>query len=176
MTSKADLRRQLKGQLQPPLHWDAPHLIKWLQQQSGVWGAYQPLNGEFDPQNVIRNSSHLTWVFPRISESGMSFHELDDRPVVKGSLAWEPPADAPLKRPDEISGFLIPGLAFDLTGLRLGRGKGYYDQYLASFSGIKVGVVPQARLYPELPLDHVDSWDVRMNFLATEDQFLAAKV
>lgn len=186
MTSKADLRQQLKGQLLPPIAWDGAKMVSWLKGQTGVWGAYQPLKGELDPQAVIRSSSHIKWVYPRISQEGMSFHELDGRPVVKGSLAWEPPADAPMIDIRQISGFLIPGLAFDLKGFRLGRGKGYYDQYLTSFVGIKVGVVPQARLFPELPLGrkgvhsvnehYMDPWDVRMNYLATEDQFVVCQV
>lgn len=172
MTSKADLRQQLKGQLKPPMAWEGSQLVPWLRQKTGVWGVYQPLKGELDPQEVIRSCSHLTWVYPRISDAGMSFHELEGRPVVKGTLAWEPPADAPLRTVREISGFLVPGLAFDRKGFRLGRGKGYYDQYLASFKGIKVGVIPQTRLFPELP---TDAWDVRMDYLATEDQFLVCQ-
>lgn len=172
MTSKADLRRQLLSQFQGTLPWEASALIPWLQEQTGVWGIYQPLKGELDPAKVIRESSHLQWVYPRVLTNsvgaGLTFHSLDGKSLVKGSLAWEPPANAPVKKPEEISGLLIPGLAFDETGIRLGRGKGYYDRFLASFQGIKVGVIPQARIFPELPRE---SWDVRMNYLATEDQF-----
>ncbi len=169
MTSKADLRRLLIERHTSVLPLEGLRLIEWLQNQSGVWGVYQALPGELDPQEVIRKSSHLQWVYPRILGTGLSFHVLGDRQLVKGSLTWEPPAECPLKASEEISGLLIPGLAFDRRGVRLGRGQGFYDRFLASFGGMTVGMIPQSRIYPELPQD---DWDVRMNYLATEDQFL----
>ena len=42
----------------------------------------------------------------------------------------------PLK---EIDVFLVPGLAFDRKGNRLGRGKGCYDKVLSQFSALKIG-------------------------------------
>lgn len=41
---------------------------------------------------------------------------------------------------DENTVCLLPGLCFDKKGNRLGYGKGYYDRFLAHFSGISVGI------------------------------------
>lgn len=75
----------------------------------------------------------------------------------------------------ENSVFLIPGLAFNLEGARLGRGKGFYDKYLASvpagnmiFCGVcTVNVVTKA-----IPTENND---FRMGYLLTEYGFVKTK-
>jgi 5-formyltetrahydrofolate cyclo-ligase len=59
---------------------------------------------------------------------------------------------------------LVPGVAFDPKGHRLGRGKAYYDQLLAVFGGKRCGVAFEEQLVPELP---VEPHDARMDFLLT---------
>ena len=51
---------------------------------------------------------------------------------------------------------LVPGLAFDPCGARLGFGKGYYDRFLASFPGIKLGLCYEGCLRPRLPYGRFD--------------------
>lgn len=57
--------------------------------------------------------------------------------------------------------FVVPGLAFDRQGNRIGYGAGYYDLFLGSqASGFKVGVCYPFQLLPELPHE---THDVRMD-------------
>lgn len=59
---------------------------------------------------------------------------------------------------------LVPGVAFDVYGRRIGRGGGFYDRLLAGFAGIRCGVCFTEQLVSGLPaLPH----DVRMSYLAT---------
>src|SRR4051812_33054074 len=69
---------------------------------------------------------------------------------------------------DEVGLVLVPGLAFDRGGGRLGRGKGYYDRLLARLGpGVeRVGVTAEALVAPE-PVP-VDDHDVAMGWLVTE--------
>ncbi len=53
------------------------------------------------------------------------------------SRAWRHCRAMPLKRLDLA---LAPGLGFDVSGRRLGRGQGYYDRLLAEIAGAKCGV------------------------------------
>ena len=93
-------------------------------------GAFQPFKGEPSLLDFYRENPALQFVFPVASETGeMSFY----KPAK--SKAWrnhpfgfrEPdPETAELVRPSQhISLFLVPGLAFDRKGRRLGRGKAF---------------------------------------------------
>ena len=68
----------------------------------------------------------------------------------------EPPSDAPLCQPTERSLCIVPALTFDLSGARLGYGKGYYDRFLADFPGVAVGAVYSALLVRRVPTEPHD--------------------
>ncbi|PKP39159.1 MAG: 5-formyltetrahydrofolate cyclo-ligase [Bacteroidetes bacterium HGW-Bacteroidetes-15] len=57
---------------------------------------------------------------------------------------------------------IVPGVAFDLQGNRLGRGKGYYDKLLKNKDTYKVGVCFDFQLVDKVP---VDSFDISMNIV-----------
>ena len=59
---------------------------------------------------------------------------------------------------------LVPGLAFDLRGGRLGRGRGYYDRFLAGATGLRVGVCFEDQIVADVPLE---PHDLRMDFVVT---------
>ena len=65
----------------------------------------------------------------------------------------------------EVDLALAPGLAFDLRGQRLGRGKGFYDRLLAEVSGHRCGVAFEFQVTAELPSE---PHDARLHSLATE--------
>lgn len=60
---------------------------------------------------------------------------------------------------------LVPGLAFDREGFRLGYGKGYYDRFLAGYSGEAVGLCYQPLVVPKLPRD---GYDQKVHLILTE--------
>lgn len=62
---------------------------------------------------------------------------------------------------------IVPGLAFDRRGVRLGRGGGYYDRYLPRLraDAVRVGWVPAGFVVDELP---VEPHDARVHLVVTE--------
>ena len=70
---------------------------------------------------------------------------------------------------------VVPGLAFDRQGNRLGRGFGYYDRFLGGLpvSVPRVGLASAAQLVPEVP---VDAWDVPVHALVTEEGVIRAAI
>jgi len=61
---------------------------------------------------------------------------------------------------------LVPGLSFSDVGERLGRGKGYYDRYLASFNGVRIGLCYECQMSSEIK---TEVHDQKMNFIVTEE-------
>ncbi|MDD3193068.1 MAG: 5-formyltetrahydrofolate cyclo-ligase [Oscillospiraceae bacterium] len=60
---------------------------------------------------------------------------------------------------------IVPGLAFDRHGFRLGYGKGYYDRFLSGYTGFKIGIVYEGCLRQRLPHGY---YDVPVDLLVTE--------
>lgn len=91
----------------------------------------------------------------------------------KGILEPAPHIADPLS-PDDAdlaaSVCLVPALAFDRRGFRLGYGGGYYDRFLAGFSGLPVGLARTSQVSDEdLPTDR---YDQRVSFIATDGGML----
>ena len=61
---------------------------------------------------------------------------------------------------------LVPGLAFDAQGFRLGYGAGFYDVFLSSFAGASIGLCRKRFLSPE-PLP-CDDFDLPVDMLMTD--------
>jgi len=110
--------------------------------------------------------------YPRVMEDGnLSFFPGGgDDGWVRGKYGLlepqVPPGAAGLR-----SGFnlvVVPGMAFDAMGRRLGKGYGYYDRFLAGLAGtaVTVGLAFSRQLLPEVP---VDAWDVPVDVVVTED-------
>ena len=76
----------------------------------------------------------------------------------------EPGADCPLISLNQLDLILVPGVTFDLTGHRLGRGKGFYDRLLAGFCGHKCGVAFEAQIVAAVP---AEPHDVLVNSILT---------
>ncbi|MBU6409915.1 MAG: 5-formyltetrahydrofolate cyclo-ligase [Verrucomicrobia bacterium] len=59
---------------------------------------------------------------------------------------------------------LVPGVAFDLRGNRLGRGRGFYDGLLRDFPGKKIGIAFDEQMLGVIP---AETTDVKMDFILT---------
>ena len=82
----------------------------------------------------------------------------------------EPTADCagvPLNQLDLI---LVPGVGFDLTGRRLGRGKGYYDRLLTGVRGAKCGLAFEKQIVMAIP---VEPHDIVLDYIVTPARWLA---
>jgi 5-formyltetrahydrofolate cyclo-ligase len=70
---------------------------------------------------------------------------------------------------DRLDLVLVPGLAFDPRGRRLGRGRGYYDRLLANVHCVTCGVGFDLQLVPEVP---AEAHDVRLSCILTPTRWM----
>jgi 5-formyltetrahydrofolate cyclo-ligase len=89
----------------------------------------------------------------------------DSAQLVRGPFgALEPGPGCPLCPLNQLDLILVPGVAFDLAGRRLGRGKGFYDRLLAAVRGHKCGVAFEEQIVADLP---EEPHDVRVDSIVT---------
>lgn len=130
---------------------------------------FAALPGEPDLLPLVKLHPERRWVLPKVRGETLSFHDVADpeHELISGAFGIrEPRADSPLIPIPEIDVFLCPGLAFDLLGNRLGRGRGFYDRMLemARSGAHKLGVCFPFQLVDDtFPEPH----DIRMDGLIT---------
>lgn len=126
---------------------------------------YKAVGGELpcdELASFIRSMGKKT-VYPRIDGDNMVFCNIEkpDSELVKGDFGIPAPsADADSFPNEDIGIVIMPGIAFDKEGRRLGQGKGFYDRWTGAFrSGEKpllVGVCMSFQMVPEVPHDTFD--------------------
>lgn len=123
---------------------------------------YYPLPHELDLLALLE-AYPACYHLPKVEKEGLSVHPWG--PLAPGPFGLLEPT-TPAVDPATLDLVVVPGLAFDREGYRLGHGKGFYDRFLAKVGAESVGVVPEALLLPRLPRD---PWDVPVGHLATEE-------
>jgi 5-formyltetrahydrofolate cyclo-ligase len=66
------------------------------------------------------------------------------------------PSGADYENPERIELIIVPGIAFDKTNNRLGRGKAYYDKLLKTIQAKKYGVCFSFQMFDSIPVNHLD--------------------
>lgn len=98
----------------------------------------------------------------------MTFHEyLPDTAMSRSKFGIMEPVDKsnPIP-PQEIDLLLVPGLAFSETGYRVGFGGGYYDRYLAAYSGRTLSMLFPFQMFKD-PNWEIEAFDVPVQKLLT---------
>lgn len=170
---KGELRRRMRelGPVDPDRgRRVAGHLFGWISSRlPGTAASYLAMEDEVTVEALFDRLPGWRWVLPRV-ELDWSL-TLRDRDLERERHHWgmDQPVDSgePVP-PHEVDLILVPGLAFDPSGARLGRGKGYYDRLLAARRGdcVAVGVTVTSHIVEEVPSD---AHDRRVDHLATED-------
>jgi 5-formyltetrahydrofolate cyclo-ligase len=141
--------------------------------------AYSPLRFEIDPGGIVRAAllHGKTVALPRVDAEARVFHihqfRAGDTLAESGHLILEPSADAPEIAASEVGLVLVPGLAFDAEGQRLGFGQGYYDRMLPKMlRATRMGLCYELSLLPEVPSA---AHDVAMHAVATDKRILTPR-
>jgi 5-formyltetrahydrofolate cyclo-ligase len=140
----------------------------------GMVALYEAAGGEVGTERIRARylDAGAFLFYPKVMENGsLSFYPYaGEDGWVKGKYGLLEPR-VPAGVAGLRSGFdlvVVPGMAFDTMGRRLGKGYGYYDRFLNGLAGtaVTVGLAFSRQLLPEVP---VEDWDVPVDAVVTED-------
>ncbi len=136
---------------------------------------YYPLGNEVDTSHIAKAAmaDGKRVIYPKTDgESGIitPITVTEDTLFERGAFKiYEPSGE---EYGGEIDLVIVPGVAFDRAGRRIGFGKGCYDKFLENSSAIKVGLCYGIQLSDEIPSDERD---VKMDMIVTESEILNTK-
>ena len=113
-------------------------------------------------------------VLPAISGEDMHFYPYSGKEnLKKGAFGIAVPVSGDIIPPENIDLFIVPGIAFDFACNRLGRGKGYYDRFLAGLDKPVIGLCFDFQLFENIPSEQ---HDIKMTMVITEKKSIAYRV
>ena len=179
---KATLRREARARLRaiPPAErahagreiarqvWELPEIAS-----AGVLLLYASLPEEVPTDEIAREALRrgVGVVYPRTAAGGsMVLHRVADPAELQTGrfgIREPDPAIHPAVSIDSVDAALIPGLAWDRAGGRLGRGGGFYDRLLGTLGwrGFRCGIFFTAQEVPSVP---AEPWDIALDAVVTD--------
>ena len=152
---KKEEKKQLDFQITERLNDYLSSCVILSKNQSATLGIYYPLDDEVSWHEGFAYKKQLA--FPKVEESEMTFRhcQIEDLKSLRsfGRKMRSPGPEHEIVTPEIM---IVPGIAFDRSGNRLGRGGGYYDSYLRTFQGPKIGICYDLQLVDELPTEDHD--------------------
>jgi 5-formyltetrahydrofolate cyclo-ligase len=179
---RSAMRRELKKMTEEKRASDSAKLCVNLRQQSFFQSAasilfFSPLPEEPDLWpllNEVLPTKKLV-ALPCFDADNQTYHPRRIRDIhveiVSGKFGIREPAASCVAIPlQDLEVVLVPGVAFDAGGHRLGRGKGFYDRLLENFSGKKIGIAFDEQMVEAVP---AGKNDVRMDLIMTPTRCVA---
>ncbi|MBD5195791.1 MAG: 5-formyltetrahydrofolate cyclo-ligase [Bacteroidales bacterium] len=118
---------------------------------------YHSLPDELPTRGFLNKwSSRKKFYLPRVNGVNLEILPYNESRLELGSFHIEEPTGNDVVDPDEIELIVVPGVAYDEYGNRLGRGKGFYDRLLSSSSATKVGVGFDFQIVESIPSEPHD--------------------
>ncbi|WP_407541344.1 5-formyltetrahydrofolate cyclo-ligase [Deinococcus radiomollis] len=129
--------------------------------------AYHALPGEIDLSTLAAHAHLRLYTTRAIFRPAprLTLHAWASASEVSRFGVRQPPRGTPEIEREQIGAVLLPGLAFDRSGWRLGYGGGFYDRLLQNWPVLTIGVTARALWVPQLPHE---AHDLPVDFVATE--------
>lgn len=142
-------------------------------QEAPLLLAYVTYRNEMDTTEIIERAwkDEKRVALPVCDQSKLVFYVVESleglRRGARGVMEPTVSGQEPVRDEDLVGSIcLVPGLVFDAQGYRVGYGAGYYDDFLATYPGLKVGLVRTMRISSN-PLPH-DDHDVPVDVLVSD--------
>ncbi|MDE0484272.1 MAG: 5-formyltetrahydrofolate cyclo-ligase [Candidatus Poribacteria bacterium] len=160
----------------------AAHVIEWIQQnekngENSSFHAvmvYLSMKSEVETRELIETffNQERQVVAPVVgTKSGQLIprcvQNLEKDLVEHRYGMLEPNTNCPIFPPDQLQLIIVPGIAFDPNGYRLGYGKGFYDRFLPSCpNAVTIGIAFQTQLVVKIC---PQPWDIPVHHIFTEE-------
>jgi len=131
---------------------------------------YWSTDDELPTHEIVKKWSKTKVILlPSVSGENLTLKKFSsEEQLRRGQLGiWEPETNENYKGIVDL--VIVPGIAFDLAGNRLGRGKGYYDRFFSELKIPKWGVAFDFQLLPIIP---VSENDIKMNKVFTASKLI----
>ena len=128
---------------------------------------YHSLPDELSTRTFLKKwGSRKHFYLPRVNGVNLEILPYEESRLELGAFHIEEPTGDNIADPEEIELVVVPAVAYDRRGNRLGRGKGFYDRFLASTKATKIGVGYEFQLLDEIP---AEAHDVPMDMVITQN-------
>lgn len=127
--------------------------------KAGTILLYYSLNDEVRTETLIKRwSKKKKLVLPVINGEDLDLKEYKDELSISNDnrFSIKEPTGSTYNEYDKIELAIIPGMAFDKNGNRLGRGKGYYDRLLKRINAHKIGICFGYQVVDKIPSEEFD--------------------
>lgn len=123
---------------------------------------YHSLPDELSTHAFLRKwGNKKKFYLPRVNGVNLDILPYDESRLELGAFHIEEPTGSDTVNADEIELIVVPGVAYDRKGHRLGRGKGFYDRLLAESKATKIGIAYEFQIVDEIPTEpHDISMDI----------------
>lgn len=133
--------------------------------RSGVVALYVALDDELDPSSAVPllRERGIRTLFPRVRGEHLDLAEATDPHALPGGFRGIREPTGPAIDPDVVDVAVLPGVAYDLDGGRLGQGGGHYDRLLPQLpeDTVRVGLGFSCQVVPRVPReDHDEVVDI----------------
>lgn len=134
---------------------------------------YHSLPDELPTHAFLRKwSGTKRFYLPRVNGVNLEILPYEESRLELGSFHIEEPTGNETVDSSEIELIIVPAVAYDRQGNRLGRGKGFYDRLLATTKASKIGVGYDFQLVDSLP---TEEHDVPMDIVITQSVVIKLK-
>jgi 5-formyltetrahydrofolate cyclo-ligase len=138
-----------------------------LYNNANVIALYYSTKDEVDTHDLILYSllQDKIVLLPKVIGKEMIFIKIDEttRYETSNFKIREPISNEPYL--GKIDLFIVPGVAFDINGNRLGYGGGYYDKYLKDTNASTIGICFEEQITDEI---ETEEHDIKVNIVQTE--------
>ncbi len=149
-------------------------LIRWLSGFSDIRNIfiYISKDDEPDTSDMINYlfKNHYNVIVPRCAKgfSLLPVRIMSIKELKKGRYGIMEPVSDTIFPKEKIDLYIVPGTEFDIAGNRKGRGKGYFDRFLADVKGKKtiIGLSKRSGFFKKI---RTRAWDVPVDIVFVDD-------